>query len=160
MATDPEFSMRRYRSSDNAAIKELHVRSFRSAGVPESRLNMAADDLDNIEEVYFKGGEFLVGEVDGRVIAMCGFKKVSSDVAELMRMRVDPDFQQHGYAQALLTVLEDEARGMGYRKMMLYTSSRFIAAQQLYIKNGYKEVRRDSAGKFVDVYRIEYEKKL
>lgn len=72
-------------------------------------------------------------------------------------MRVHPDFQRRGFGQAILQALEARADEMGYTKLQLETTVQQIAAQKLYIKNGYVEVGRTKIHNF-DV--ILYEKML
>lgn len=63
----PDLSLRRYRPADNDRVREVHEASLRDAGayvegVPEP-------DLEDVVGSYLEtGGEFLVGEVDGRRI--------------------------------------------------------------------------------------------
>ncbi len=101
----------------------------------------------------------MVGEIDGKIIAMGGFRKKSSDTVEMKRMRVDPQFQRRGYGQLILNMLEQRAREMGYKKMILDTTIRSKAAVSLYIKNGYKETGRRDVAQFNTVL-IFFEKQL
>jgi GNAT superfamily N-acetyltransferase len=72
-------------------------------------------DLMAIEKVYVRtNGEFLLGLLDKRVIAMGGFKRLSNDSAELRRMRVALDLQGRGYGTLLLHELERE--GLSIRR--------------------------------------------
>ena len=69
------------------------------------------EDLHRIEEAYLtSGGEFLVGELDGRIVAMGAFKRHDMESAEVGRMRVHPDFWRRGFGQQMLTTLEQHAR--------------------------------------------------
>lgn len=73
-------------------------------------------DLNDIENIYLKGGDFIVGELEGKVIAMGAFKRKDEEAAEIKRMRVHPDFQGRGFGQAILEELEKRAKKMGYKK--------------------------------------------
>jgi hypothetical protein len=49
------------------------------------------DDLHEIEAAYLRsGGEFLVGVLDGKVVAMGTLRRISPGKAEIKRMRVGP----------------------------------------------------------------------
>ena len=93
-------SLRRYRSADRDRVLELHERAMRDVGayvegVPEP-------DLADVEATYLEsGGEFLVGETDGEVVAMGAFRPAgrglrhgtagrSQERGEVTRMRVMP----------------------------------------------------------------------
>lgn len=64
-------------------------------------------DLMAIEQVYLRdGGEFLIGFISERLIAMGGFKRLSETSAELRRMRIERELQGRGYGTQLLRELE------------------------------------------------------
>jgi hypothetical protein len=55
------------------------------------------DDLRSIRATYLeRGGEFLVGLLDGEAVAMGALRRVSDTVAEIRRMRVDTRVQPAG----------------------------------------------------------------
>lgn len=116
------------------------------------------EDLKDIEENYLKNGEFLVGEVEEAIVAMGAFRKVTAEVAEIKRMRVHPDFQRRGFAQMILDRLESDAKKAGFKIMSLDTTAKQTAGIELYKKNGYQEIKRDTQTyPFVMIY---YQKKL
>ncbi|WP_338044130.1 GNAT family N-acetyltransferase [Natronorubrum halophilum] len=98
-----DLTVRRYRPADNPRVRELHEIAMRDVdayveGVPDG-------DLESVTEVFLEsGGEFLVGEIDDRIVAMCAFRSIDDadyiddfvpglpeSAVELTRMRVDPD---------------------------------------------------------------------
>ncbi len=116
-------------------------------------------DFENIEGIYLNNrGEFLVGTLDNQIIAMGGLRKVTEDIVELRRMRIDPLFQRKGYGQMILDALEKKAKELGYRVIQLNTSLKQVPAQKFYKKNGYIEIRREKEGWIVD--NIIYQKKI
>ena len=116
------------------------------------------DDLREIQEVYLRGGgEFLVGIVDGEIVAMGAVKKTSEDRAEIKYMRVSPEFQQRGFGQIILVNLERRAAETGYATLHLDTAVRQKAARRLYESNGYRETYRDTKGPLDCVF---YEKSI
>ncbi len=138
-------TIRQYMPSDHAAVAELHVCALRQVGIHAQRGRWDAD-LDNIEAVYLNAGEFLVGELDGRVVAMGALRRTSEERAEVKRMRVSPDCQGRGYGQAILSALEERGRELGYSCLHLDSAVRMAAARHLYEKNGYREVGRTVLG--------------
>jgi len=102
------------------------------------------DDVYAIEEHYLNNnGEFLIGEIDGHIVAMGAFRRTASTRAEIMRMRVHPDYQGQGFKQQILSELEIRARARGYTTLYLHTSMVQIAALKLYEKHGYHEGGRE-----------------
>ena len=97
-------------------------------------------DLMAIEEVYLRaGGEFLLGLLNERVVAMGGFKRLSDDLAELRRMRIARDLQGQGYGTLLLRELERRAYHFGIRKLCLDTARRRPLTLDFYRKHSYQE---------------------
>ena len=133
---------RQYQSSDAEAVRELHILGLEQMGAYFGEGPWDAD-LNQIEQVYLQNqGEFLVGLEDGRLIAMGALQKTSEGLAEIKRMRVHPDYQGRGIGQLILSRLEEKARELGYTRLHLDTSTKQLAAQHLYQKNGFYEVRR------------------
>ena len=129
--------IRRYRASDRDAVWELHNVALDAVGAHGGH-GPFDDDLHHIDDVYLSGGgEFLVGELDGRIVAMGALKRLSEHRAEITRMRVHPDFWRRGFGQQILTRLEARAREFGYTRLCLDTTTGQTAAQKLYERNGY-----------------------
>jgi GNAT superfamily N-acetyltransferase len=144
--------IRRYEPGDKHAIRRLHDDALNEVG---AHLGTGPwdDDLDDIEGVYLEsGGEFLVGILEGEVVAMGAIKRISPDAAEVKRMRVKPGLQGRGYGQTLLDDLHDRATDLGYTTLHLDTTVQQRAARGLYLKNGYREVGRGSIGPFACVF--------
>ena len=140
--------VRRYAPKDKRAVRRLHDDALNEVG---AHLGSGGwdDDLDDIEDVYLdSGGEFLVGLLDGEIVAMGALMKLSSRKAELTRMRVRPGLQGRGYGQAMLDALHRRAAELGYSTLRLDTTVQQRAAQRLYLKNGYSEAERGSIGPF------------
>jgi len=116
------------------------------------------DDLLNITDHYFdRNGEFIVGLENGELIAMGAIRRISSDIAEIVRMRVHPDHQGKGCGNIILIELEKFALNNHYNELILETDERLINAIKLYRKNGYIFWKEE----MIDGYKcIWYKKKL
>jgi GNAT superfamily N-acetyltransferase len=147
LTTEP-LRIRRYEPGDKRAVRRLHDDALNEVG---AHLGSGPwdDDLDEIESVYLdRGGEFLVGVLDGEIVAMGALMRISPERAELKRMRVRPGLQGHGCGQAMLEALHRRATELGYSTLRLDTTVQQLAAQRLYLKNGYSEVGRGVVGPF------------
>lgn len=141
-----DLRIRRYESGDEVAVRRLHDVAMREAGIHLGD-GPWYDDLHKIQEVYLRGGgEFLVGAVDGEIVAMGAVKKMDEDRAEIKYMRVNPAFQQRGFGRIMLVALEQRAAKLGYATLHLDTAVRQEAARRLYGGNGYRETHRDKKG--------------
>ncbi len=104
-------------------------------------------DLVAIEDVYLRGGgEFLLGFIEDRLVAMGGFKRLAEDLAELRRMRIARDLQGQGYGTLLLRELERKAFQAGVRTLCLDTALRRPLTLEFYCKHGYQETGRGFYG--------------
>jgi len=148
--------LRRYQSSDQEAVSELHNSALAPTGAHGGN-GPWDDDLRQIEDIYLQDGEFIVGLIDNKIVAMGALRRSSVARAEIKRMRVHPDHQGKGYGQQILAHLEERARDSGYTVLHLDTTDKQEVAQKLYLKNGYQEVARKP---WRDLTMIFYEKKL
>jgi GNAT superfamily N-acetyltransferase len=140
--------IRRYEPSDKLAIRRLHDDALNEVGAHLGRGSWD-EDLDDVRAVYLEpGGEFLVGVLDGEIVAMGALMRVSPEVAEVKRMRVRPGLQGRGYGQTLLDALHGRAAELGYSRLRLETTVQQRAAQNLYFRNGYREAGRGRVGPF------------
>jgi len=148
--------LRRYEPGDEAAVCALHERALRQ--VEAFLLGPWNDDLHDIPAVYLNhGGEFLVGVIDGRIVAMGALRRTDAERAELKRMRVDPACQRRGYGRAMLLALEERAREIGYQLLHLNTTARQTAAIHLYRTHGYHQTGRKT---FKGLEVLFFEKRL
>ena len=69
-----KLKIRRYRPSDNPVVWELHRLGLAEIGVKPTPDNPLDQDLKDIENVYLKGGDFIVGEFEADPLE----KKLSS----------------------------------------------------------------------------------
>lgn len=151
-----DLTLRRYDPSDHDAVLDLHERALRDAGAYAEDLPDGAEaDLDDVEAAYLeRGGEFLVGERGGAIVAMGAFRPFEGaeafdyperDVAtaEIKRMRVAPDRQRQGYGERVLAALEERARESGFERLVLDTGVEMTAARSFYEEHGFEQVGRE-----------------
>ena len=130
----------RYDPKHQEAMLALHRSAIEGFALGMSQHQDEAD-LVAIEDVYLRtNGEFLLGLVGARVIAMGGFKRLSKDTAELRRMRIARELQGRGYGTLLLRELERRAYQSGIRTFYLDTARRRALTLEFYRKHGYQEI--------------------
>ncbi len=133
--------LRRFTEADTQAVWELHNSALGAAGAHLGN-GPWDDDLRSIRAFYLDdGGEFLVGFLEDRLVAMGALRHVNGTVAEIKRMRVHPGFQRRGFGRLVLERLEDRARELGYRKLRLDTvAGKMDRAIELYRRMGFIEI--------------------
>ncbi|OVE83233.1 GNAT family N-acetyltransferase [Natronolimnobius baerhuensis] len=159
-------SVRRFRPANASRVRTLHEAAMRDIGAYIE--DVPDDDLENVTETFLeRDGEFLVGEVDGRIVAMGGFQLLKGDhyitnflpelpetTVVLTRMRVDPAHQRQGYGQRIYEALEKRARNRGYTTIVLDTMASQAAARGLYETNGFEKVGRERLEVFDDDFEM------
>jgi GNAT superfamily N-acetyltransferase len=131
----------RYDSPDAVALTE-QVQQFylEIYGGPDGTPFTAEDFLP-------PHGGFLVGYLDGRPVAMGGWRFApyaapagADRAAEIKRMFVVPEARGGGFARVVLAALEDDARAAGADWMVLETGEPQVAAVALYRGCGYTDI--------------------
>lgn len=141
MTGDLTLRAARYDSPDAVALTDQVQRFYLEIyGGPDSTPFTA-------EEFAPPNGGFLVGYLDGRPVAMGGWRfppyaapAGAERPAEIKRMYVADAARGHGFGRLLLTALEDDARAAGADWMVLETGEPQVAAVGLYRGNGYADI--------------------
>jgi ribosomal protein S18 acetylase RimI-like enzyme len=133
----PAITIRGYRDSDYDQVCKLNAYGLTAAGVPPD-VDAYAGDLDDITSNYLTGrAAMLIGDIDGRVIAMGALRRVNDTTCEITRMRVDPSAQGRGHGKLILAALEAKAAEFGYQDAVLLTGPDQHPAIDLYQAAGY-----------------------
>jgi putative acetyltransferase len=86
--------------------------------------------------VVVRGGEVLGGAGFGRLAGTTA----AEAIGELRKMYYRPAARGHGLGRALLELLLDDMRALGYRRCYLETTSWMTAAQALYRRCGFAPI--------------------
>ncbi|MFE6714629.1 GNAT family N-acetyltransferase [Streptomyces sp. NPDC057695] len=97
-------------------------------------------------------GRFLVARYGGEPAGCGGVLLLDGERAELTRVFLRHAFRGRGGAGALLDRLEDEARGLGARRMVLNTRLDLVEARALYSRHGYDEIPAYCTGPYMDIW--------
>src|SRR5262249_1496250 len=131
--------IRRYQAQDHAAVLRVHRLALQSTGADPGP-GPWEDDLSSPSAVnrnyLASGGEFLVGLIEGQLVAMGALVPSDAERVEIKRMRVHPDFQRCGYGRAILERLEAQASRLGCAAIRLETTTVQTEAIGLYTDSG------------------------
>jgi len=83
---------------------------------------------------------FLVLEDDGRAVACGALRALDAEHGEVKRMYVEPGHRGRGASRLVLAALEQRARELGWRRLVLETGTRQHEAVGLYESSGYAPV--------------------
>ena len=99
------------------------------------------DELKHLEHKYGLPDGRLYIALDGNTVFGCvGLRRLDAENCELKRMFVRPGFRGRGLSRLLLERVLADARGIGYRAMLLDTLPQLTAAIALYHKYGFQEI--------------------
>lgn len=107
---------------------------------------------DGVELLAPPTGQFLVGRVGGTAAACGGVLVLDSRRAEVTRVYLRPAFRGGQGAALLMTALEEEARALGAKEMVLNTRLDLVEARRLYLRQGYREIPAYCTGPYMDVW--------
>ncbi|MFI0480641.1 GNAT family N-acetyltransferase [Actinomadura sp. 9N215] len=167
-----EVRLRRYGGADHDTVLALHREGLAQVGLRPGDGVYYDHDFFRMEDIYLRNdGEFLVGELDGRIVAMGGLRRAdlvpggrarafggyapgtpALDAVEMVRLRVLPSVQRRGYGTAVVQALEQRAVEYGYRVLRADTTELQGPALALYGKFGWTETRRETIGGIVNIY--------
>jgi ribosomal protein S18 acetylase RimI-like enzyme len=117
-------------------------RTLNLAWLVENDLYEKADDkqLDHPEEIIANGGEIHVALIDSTVIGTAALIPLGNDRIELAKVCVAASTKGRGVGRALTVHSLERAAARGYRTVFLTTSSKLVAAIQLYESIGFRRV--------------------
>jgi GNAT superfamily N-acetyltransferase len=104
-------------------------------------------ELVQLSEVFSeaKKNAFWVVDRQGEIVGSFGIESHSETDTELRRMYLDREFRGTGIAKRMLECAEDEARSLGFSKMLVSTAEIQRAADRFYRRSGYRQVRVEVA---------------
>jgi GNAT superfamily N-acetyltransferase len=83
-----------------------------------------------------RGGTLWVAELDGAIVACCGFAD-RDEAVELLSLYVAAPARRRGLGRRLAGLVEAAARRRGRPRLELWTDTRFLDAHRLYEQLGY-----------------------
>jgi len=98
-------------------------------------------DIKDIESSYFERGGlfFVLEEKDGSIIGAYGLYPFDGQTCELRKMYLQKEYRGRGLGRMLLEDALSQARGLGFRRIVLETASVLTEAIVLYKSYGFVE---------------------
>jgi putative acetyltransferase len=114
-------------------------------------------DLQDIEANYLqRGGLFEVIEDGGNMLGSVGLYPVNKTTCELRKMYLIPSARGLGLGKYVLERAIARARALDFEQIVLETSSKLVAANQLYNKFGFKPMASDHLASRADqAYKLD-----
>lgn len=84
--------------------------------------------------------DVVIATINGKAVACGGLKRYSDTDVEIKRVWVEPDYRRNRIAINLVSMLEEKAISLGYRRVILQTRPIMTDAVGLYTKLGYEQI--------------------
>ena len=133
-----ELTCRAFRRGDQARVRELILAGLGDHfGQIDPELNR---DLEDIGANYVASGHaFVVGEIEGTIVATGGLVAINEDLGRLVRVSVAKQYRRRGIGQAIVAYLLEVARRSGYQRLLVETNHDWANAIALYQRCGFRE---------------------
>jgi GNAT superfamily N-acetyltransferase len=130
-------------SPDATALRRAYYRDVAGSYWKRPATEAETDEglaNDGVERLTAPTGAFLVGRYDGEPVACAGILLLDPDTAELTRVFIRPAHRGRGGSGLLMNLLEDTARALGAKRVVLDTRLDLKEARAVYVRHGYQEV--------------------
>ena len=101
------------------------------------------EELEHLEEKYgLPGGRLYLAYWDGELAGCVGMKKLHGVTGELKRLYVRPAFRGQRLGRKLVERIIEDARSLGYTRLMLDTMPELVSARHMYENMGFHVTER------------------
>lgn len=101
------------------------------------------EELEHLEDKYgLPGGRLYLAWQDGELAGCVGMKKLDDKTGELKRLYVRPSFRGQHLGRELVERIIEDARSLGYSRLMLDTMPELVSARHMYENMGFRVTER------------------
>lgn len=146
----PQVRLRRHRPGDLGWVVQRHGELYwREYGYDARFEALVAGIVAGFVAGYDARRERCwIAERGGRRLGAVMVVRQSPTAAKLRLLVVEPSARGTGLGRRLVTACIRFARAAGYRKLVLWTQSELAAARALYVRAGFRLVRRERHRRF------------
>lgn len=98
-------------------------------------------ELEHLTDKYrLPEGRLYIAKVGNEIAGCIGLRKIDKDNCEIKRLYVRPVFRQYKIAYSLMEIIIENAKTIGYKRMVLDTLPFLDGAIKLYEKLGFYKI--------------------
>ena len=134
------YTMRAATNADAAAVRDVVFSALREHGLDPSPEETDADLYDIERHYHARGGCFdvLVENSTGAIVGSVGLRPDEAGTVELRKMYLRPEHRGRGCGRCLLEHALAEARRLGFRRVILESTSKLPKAVAIYRSYGFQ----------------------
>ena len=118
MSNTQKWQIRQALPSEVEHLSALAFRSKSYWGYSDRFMQACLEEL-TVDECYIENNPTFVIEAAGNAVGFYSLERISAAEVELSLLFVEPDFIGKGYGRKLITHAQEEARHLGYSKMII-----------------------------------------
>lgn len=101
------------------------------------------EEVKHLEHKYgAPDGRLYIVFCDGQPAGCIGLRKIDAERCEMKRLYVKPEYRRNGIAKRLAELIISDAKGAGYKQMLLDTLPCLKTAIKMYRGFGFYEIER------------------
>jgi putative acetyltransferase len=126
---------------EDASQVQILLREYRDFYDTGNCFSKLEDELATLPTYYSPPkGQFFVARLDGQIIGSVALRPLTDIDGEIKRLFLRAPYRRKGIGTALMNHIIQEAKAIGYHRILLDTLPSQIEAQRLYRKLGFEEI--------------------
>jgi len=153
--------IRNIEEKDLVAIREIYSLYYKDEKDLEHFLNRVKEVLNKSELAQQWDFHYLVGEVDGEVVGLIGFRKPAEKLMQFTKTSKPVELyslfvgeKSKGTGRLLLVEMTKQVRGSGYTEIVVYSSEKWNESWGFYDKLGFVRVGKLDVGGNGQIWRM------
>ena len=136
------------KAADNEELAHIARYNLKKHGLDLPGTVYFDSDLDHLSDFYLAEGKkrfyFVLKNDEGDTVGGIGLAEFGlfDHCAELQKLYLADSVKGAGWGYRLISLVEEKARELGYKRIYLETHSNLEAAIHIYEKSGYKSIER------------------
>lgn len=140
-----EYRIREIRPSDDESIRKIARSAFEEFGAPLTGSVYCDPRMEHLSQEFIREDAkyWVIEGTDGEILGGGGFYPTEGlplGMAEVVKLYFSPSLRGKGYGKKMLSLIEQEAKKVGYKELYIESFPEFAKAVSLYEKVGFKHI--------------------
>ena len=140
-----EYRIREIRPSDDESIRKIARSAFEEFGAPLTGSVYCDPRMEHLSNEFVREDAkyWVIEGSDGEILGGGGFYPTEGlplRMAEVVKLYFSPSLRGKGYGKKMLSLIEQEAKKVGYKDLYIESFPEFGKAVRLYEKMGFKHI--------------------